>query len=96
MPAPFSGGCLCGAIRYECSMEPSATIQCHCRDCQRNSGSGFAIVLAVQCASVTFQRGTPKRHTRPADSGNSVWRNSAPRVAASCSPAPRPLQTCVA
>lgn len=74
MPAPFSGGCLCGAVRYTCAMEPVATVQCHCRDCQRNSGSGFAIVLAVQRAAVTFQRGTPKRHTTHADSGNTVWR----------------------
>lgn len=73
MPAPFSGGCLCGAIRYECSMEPLATIQCHCRDCQRNSGSGFAIVLAVQRASVTFQRGTPKRQYRVARILRHVW-----------------------
>ena len=74
MPAPFSGGCLCGAIRYMGAMEPVATIKCHCRDCQRNSSSGFAIVLAVQRAAVTFQRGTPKRHTTPTDSGNTVWR----------------------
>lgn len=78
MPAPFSGGCLCGSVRYACSMEPLATLKCHCRDCQRNSGSGFAIVLAVQRASLTFQRGRPKRHPTRADSGNTVWREFCP------------------
>jgi hypothetical protein len=34
MPAPFSGGCACGAIRYECSAEPIVMGNCHCRDCQ--------------------------------------------------------------
>jgi len=33
MPAPFTGGCRCGAVRYECTAEPIATIHCHCRDC---------------------------------------------------------------
>ena len=74
MPAPFSGGCLCGAIRYECSMEPLATIKCHCRACQRNSGSGFAIVVAVSLAAVKLRQGTPERHVTQADSGNQVWR----------------------
>lgn len=78
MPAPFSGGCLFGSVRYACSMEPLATLKCHCRDCQRNSGSGFAIVLAVQRASLTFQRGRPKRHPTRADSGNTVWREFCP------------------
>ena len=35
MPTPFSGGCLCGAIRYECSIEPLADhLQGHCPECQ--------------------------------------------------------------
>lgn len=45
MPVPFSGGCACGAIRYECSGEPLASLNGHCRDCQRASGSAFAAIL---------------------------------------------------
>ncbi len=47
MPAPFSGGCTCGAIRYECSTEPVVSWQCHCRDCQHASGSAFSAILYV-------------------------------------------------
>ncbi len=33
MQVPFSGGCACGAIRYECSADPAFSWHCHCRDC---------------------------------------------------------------
>ena len=34
-----TGGCLCGAVRYESEGEPFFALQCHCRDCQRSSGT---------------------------------------------------------
>jgi len=47
MNIPFTGGCTCGAVRYECSAEPIAMFKCHCRDCQRISGGGFTPVVYV-------------------------------------------------
>jgi hypothetical protein len=38
MATSFSGGCACGALRYECEMDPVFSWNCHCRDCQRASG----------------------------------------------------------
>jgi hypothetical protein len=35
MKTPFTGGCMCCAIRYECLAEPIVMVHCHCRDCQR-------------------------------------------------------------
>ena len=48
MPIPFLGGCVCGEIRYTCSAEPLLVANCHCRDCQRASGSAFATTLPVK------------------------------------------------
>ena len=47
MELPFSGGCSCGAIRDECSAKPMFSWNCHCRDCQRASGSAYCPVMYV-------------------------------------------------
>jgi hypothetical protein len=36
-----TGGCMCGAVRYEMNIDGHKTGNCHCRDCQKNSGAGF-------------------------------------------------------
>jgi hypothetical protein len=43
----MNGGCLCGDVRYSASGEPVVTSICHCRDCQRQTGSVFVEVVAV-------------------------------------------------
>jgi hypothetical protein len=44
MYMPITGGCRCGAIRYEVALEAlPAVYACHCRDCQTWSGSAFAL-----------------------------------------------------
>ena len=48
-----TGGCLCGAVRYECAGEPQFALQCHCRDCQRQSGAPH--VAAVRMPAATFR-----------------------------------------
>lgn len=47
MELPLRGGCVCGAIRYEISREPLRVYACHCKDCQRFTGSAFAIGVVV-------------------------------------------------
>jgi hypothetical protein len=47
MTIPCSGGCACGAIRYESTAEPALMLHCHCRDCQRSSGGPFSSFVIV-------------------------------------------------
>ncbi|HXZ86323.1 MAG TPA: GFA family protein [Myxococcota bacterium] len=71
----LSGGCACGAIRYTFEGEPLAALNCHCRDCQRESGSGFEPVLIVPFAGFAVARGKPRHFTVIADSGEPATRN---------------------
>jgi hypothetical protein len=73
MATPYTGGCACGAIRYEISGEPAMAGHCQCRDCQRATGSGHESLLIFPEASAKIT-GTPKMFGFKADSGNSVGR----------------------
>lgn len=77
MSTLFSGGCLCGAVRYTCDGEPAMAGHCHCEDCRRTSGTGHSSHLAVPETSVTLT-GAVKAYVRPADSGNPVTRAFCP------------------
>ena len=55
MTKPYTGGCACGAIRYETSSEPIFENHCQCRDCQKRSGTGHGSYLTFpQRADVTI------------------------------------------
>jgi len=41
MNGKYSGQCLCGEINYSVDIDPVFTGNCHCKDCQRSSGSAF-------------------------------------------------------
>ena len=78
MQVPFSGGCACGAIRYECAAQPAFSWNCHCRDCQRASGSAFCPVLYVPKAALTIT-GQSTYYDVKAESGNLVSRGFCPK-----------------
>ena len=50
----YTGGCLCGAVRYEADGEPTSQGYCFCRDCRKASGSGFIPFLSFPASSVRF------------------------------------------
>jgi hypothetical protein len=74
MSPPSSGGCACGAIRYECTADPLFSLNCHCRDCQRETGSAFAPILGISKTAFTITQGSPKYFALTADSGQTTRR----------------------
>ena len=52
----LAGGCACGAIRYKLTEHPLIVHACHCRDCQRITGSAFVINLWIERKFVETNR----------------------------------------
>lgn len=73
----LTGGCLCGAVRYEGHAEPMVTGHCYCEDCRRSSGTTHCTHAMLPAATVTFT-GATSVYDRPADSGNVVSRHFCP------------------
>ena len=69
---PKSGGCQCGALRYEISATPLDTYVCHCRECQHQSASAFGISVIVLEEAFRLVQGKPEVWSRPSDSGRTV------------------------
>jgi hypothetical protein len=67
-----TGGCQCGAIRYEISGEPKTLYVCHCIECRRQSASAFGMSLMVERLGFRVTQGSSKFWTRRADSGREV------------------------
>ncbi len=49
-----TGGCLCGALRYEAVGAPSMAGFCYCADCRKASGSGFIPFMGFAASAVSF------------------------------------------
>lgn len=77
MTQEFTGGCLCGAVRYKCNAEPAMAGHCHCEDCRRSSGTGHSSHLAVPETALAIT-GEVKGYARAADSGNVIIRHFCP------------------
>jgi hypothetical protein len=73
----YTGGCACGAIRYEIEAEPVMAGHCQCRDCQRDSGTGHASHLAFPRAAARVS-GKATLWDKAADSGSTVTRAFCP------------------
>ena len=77
MATKFSGGCSCGAVRYECEAAPIFMGNCHCRDCQRASGGGYDPAIGVPAKTLKIT-GNVKYHDSKADNGNTLSRGFCP------------------
>ena len=74
---PYTGGCLCGAVRYEASGEPSLMGHCYCADCRKASGSGFIPFMGFP-ASALRVTGEVRQFRSPAFRGGEAVRNYCP------------------
>jgi hypothetical protein len=63
------GGCACGAVRYRLESAPMFVHCCHCRDCQRQTGTAFALNALIEAERVTQLAGEPVPVEVPTDSG---------------------------
>ena len=69
MTRALDGGCACGAVRYRLTSEPMFVHCCHCRDCQRQTGSAFVLNALIETERVALLAGTPEPVAVPTDSG---------------------------
>ena len=63
------GRCACGAVRYRLHDKPFAVHCCHCRDCQRETGSAFVINGLIETPHVEVIEGEPETILTPSASG---------------------------
>jgi hypothetical protein len=62
MNPPITGGCLCGAVRYEIAAPVTTLRACHCLNCQKHTGSGGSVNAVVPQDKFKVTKGEPKRY----------------------------------
>jgi hypothetical protein len=80
MAAPYTGGCLCAAVRYRVDAEPLTVYACHCTDCQRRTGSAYAMSMVVPRDALIVETGTPAAYAATLADG----RRKQGRMCAAC------------
>ncbi len=68
-PYPLQGGCDCRAVRYRLDSSPLFVHCCHCRWCQRETGTAFALNALIESDRVTLLAGAPELVDTPSASG---------------------------
>lgn len=77
------GGCACGDVRYRLTSEPLFVHCCHCLNCQRQTGSAFAINVLIEADRVELLAGDPQPISVPRSGGKKqkIWRCSTCQIA---------------
>jgi hypothetical protein len=68
-PFPLDGGCTCRSVRYRMKTRPLFVHCCHCRWCQRETGSAFALNAMIEAERVELLQGRPDVVATPSNSG---------------------------
>ena len=76
MSAHREGGCACGAVRYRLTSEPLFVHCCHCLNCQRQTGSAFAVNILIEADRVELLEGEPQPVSVPRGGSKKqrIWR----------------------
>ena len=72
MTAKLTGGCTCGAVRYETEAEFEFSFNCHCRKCQRATGAGHASAFALPADAVRIT-GDIREYKGSSDAGAATY-----------------------
>jgi len=68
-PATYDGGCTCRAVRYRMTSRPLFVHCCHCRWCQRETGTAFALNALIEADRVVLLSGEVDVVDTPSASG---------------------------
>ena len=74
MAETLTGGCGCGAIRYESTGDPIVAFNCHCRACQQYTGSGFVASTLVPSATFKIVKGAVREYKTTGENGGEIFR----------------------
>lgn len=75
---PVEGGCQCGAVRYRLTAPPLSVYRCHCKDCQRFSGTTHSMSMVVRAETLELMSGAPAVYEKRADSGRVAQMHGCP------------------
>lgn len=70
MTERLEGGCLCGAVRFRASQPPMRTLACHCKFCQKVTGSAYFVESMFPMSAVAFNAGNLNTYEHTSDGSN--------------------------
>ena len=73
----LSGGCLCGKVRYSAIADPAIIAVCHCKNCQRQSGTAFSTIIGVPRGALNVA-GALKTYEDASETGSALHRRFCP------------------
>jgi hypothetical protein len=73
----MTGACLCGRVRYAVEGDAVMQVNCHCKNCQRQSGSAFSTIIGVPAGALNIE-GECKTYDDQGESGEAVLRDFCP------------------
>ena len=71
----LAGHCNCGGVKYTCDEQPQITAVCHCKTCQRQTGSNLSLIVGINDSILHVEGETLGTFVTRGDSGQDVRQN---------------------